>query len=226
MAPGSYSVTSVNQAFGVAILKYVGKTENVEAPALKDYASAIVTMYDVQLIAVAGGMEAASFVVGYSGRGFAQFDASPDTGFVVRFEVMEGSVYYLNNVETIKFGLVSKVHEGAFSSIDADLISVEVFRSSYLGTYQISGATGEPVIIWDAWIELEEITSVASSSYNFDDPDALFEDGWWCGIYSTDADYEAKMQFMADAEYGKSGPNNDPESEATFFEYGDIMLTW
>ena len=224
MAPGTKSAT-IDNTNAVAILKYVRKTENVEAPALKDYASAIVTMYDVQLIAVAGGMEAASFVVGYSGRGFAQFDASPDTGFVVRFEVMEGSVYYLNNVETIKFGLVSKVHEGAFSSIDADLISVEVFRSSYLGTYQTYGASADRPIVWDAWIELEEITSVASSSYNFDDPDALFEDGWWCGIYSTDADYETKMQFMADAEYGKSGPNNDPESAATFFEYGDIMLT-
>ena len=224
MAPGTQSAT-IDNTNAVAILKYVRKTENVEAPALKDYASAIVTMYDVQLIAVAGGMEAASFVVGYSGRGFAQFDASPDTGFVVRFEVMEGSVYYLNNVETIKFGLVSKVHEGAFSSIDADLISVEVFRSSYLGTYQTYGASADRPIVWDAWIELEEITSVASSSYNFDDPDALFEDGWWCGIYSTDADYETKMQFMADAEYGKSGPNNDPESAATFFEHGDIMLT-
>ena len=227
MAPGSYSVTSVNKAFGVAILKYVGKTENVEAPALKNYDSAIVTMYDVQLIAVAGGMEASSFVIGYSGRGFSVFSKSPDTGFVVRFEVMEGSVYYLNNVETIKFGLVSKVHEGAFSSINADLTSVEVFRSSYAGTYQISGATGEPVIIWDAWIELEEITSVAFSSYNFDDPDALFEDGWWCGIYSTNADYETKMQFMADAEYGKSGPNGNPENECNPFKdiYGDIMLT-
>ena len=226
MAPGSYSVYTVDQAYGVAILKYVSKTENVEAPALNDYDPAIVTVYDVQLIAVAGGMVEKSFTLGYSNRGFAMIDADPETGFVVRFEVMEGSVYYLNNVTTLKFGLVSKVHEGAFTAIDSDLTDVEVFRSSYMGNYRVAGVT-EFEIIWDAWIDLEEITSVGSSSYDFTASDALFEDGWWCGVYSTDADYEQKMQFMAGAQYGLSGPNGDPENEGDPWTslYGDIMLT-
>ena len=56
----------------------------------------------------------------------------------------------------------------------------------------------------DSWLLLEDIQAVASPEYDFAAEDAIFEDGWWEGITVDDADYAAKMEFMAVARYDSS----------------------
>ena len=140
-------------------------------------------VYDVQFIAVAGGAKAdltgcPNFNIGIS----RQYWLNSQSYQVIRYEVMEGSVYYLTNYEKIVFGLVSKVHEGAFSNINTSKIAVEVYNSSK-----------------NEGTDLSSITAVASANYDFTSADAVFEDGWFNGIYVDNPDYETLMAIFANA---------------------------
>lgn len=87
-------------------------------------------VYDMQLVAVAGGYKSRSYNLGISMRSSSIPKYLPD-GLIktqllngaVRYEVMEGSVYYLENEEGVStsliLGFVKKIHKNAFTDIRA-----------------------------------------------------------------------------------------------------------
>lgn len=78
-----------------------------------------VTVIDARLIAIAGGDPSTGYTLhmGISLRAasFASFLPILKTA-VVRFEVMTGSVYFIDY--PIEFGVVSKVHENAYTDME------------------------------------------------------------------------------------------------------------
>lgn len=122
-----------------------------------------VTVIDARLIAIAGGDPTTGFTLhmGISMRAasFASHAPILKTA-VVRFEVMEGSVYFINY--DIEFGIVSKVHTNAFTDM----------------RYTATGDKQDNTIYWygpegDTWLSQEDLQSQNS---------AIFEDGWWEGV--------------------------------------------
>ena len=114
-----------------------------------------VTVIDARLIAIAGGDPTTGFTLhmGISMRAasFASFLPILKTA-VVRFEVMTGSVYFIDY--PIEFGVVSKVHENAFTDMGSEKI-------------YWYGPEG------DTWLSQEDLQSQSS---------AIFEEGWWEGV--------------------------------------------
>ena len=114
-----------------------------------------VTVIDARLIAIAGGDPATGFRlhIGISMRAasFASFAPILKTA-VVRFEVMTGSVYFIDY--PIEFGVVSKVHANAFTDMGSEKI-------------YWYGPEG------DTWLSQSDLQNQNSE---------IFEDGWWEGI--------------------------------------------
>ena len=138
-----------------------------------------VKVYDVQLIAVAGGEKGINtsnpYVFGYSERNASvSFAGAKDC--VVRYEIMTGSVYYLNNYRRFVFGIISKVHENAFT----DTNSVIMTGSSSRIYYSVDTAS-----VYDSWVTLEQLQNLDSE---------IFEEGWWNGITSSDEEYESTFK--------------------------------
>lgn len=146
------------------IIKYVS-TEVVKKTDEKGDVD--VNVLDVQYVATAGGYEGGSdqLALGYSYRPWAGSFPIVNN-YVMRYEVMEGSVYHLfyhvfavdgdskRSFNYINIGIVSKIHTNAFTDMGLDKMVY------YSKTY-------------DSWITKEQITS--------QDP-AIFENGWWQGI--------------------------------------------
>lgn len=166
-----------------------------------------VTVYEAKFLAVAGGMERGfgAFALGFSMRKNSFFGASDA---VIRYEMMEGSVYYLSGHKSINFGLVSKVHKNAFTDMDAKYDTVTTSangsKTGKIKVYRVAVENPDAYTNNDSWLLLEDIQAVASPDYDFAAKDAIFEDGWWEGITVDDADYAAKMEFMAVARYDSS----------------------
>lgn len=114
-----------------------------------------ITMIDVRLIAIAGGDTTTGFTVniGFSLRAasYASYFPALKTASV-RFEVMEGSVYFTSL--PIEFGVVSKVHKNAFTDMNDNRI-------------YWYGPEG------DTWISQTDLQNQNSE---------IFVDGWWEGI--------------------------------------------
>ena len=114
-----------------------------------------VTVIDARLIAIAGGDTTTGYTLhmGISMRAasFASFLPILKTA-VVRFEVMTGSVYFIDY--PIEFGVVSKVHENAFTDMDDD---------TQIYWYGPDG---------DTWLAQSDLQNQSSE---------IFEDGWWNG---------------------------------------------
>ena len=154
----------------VGLFKYTGSS-------IETQGTTEVTVYDVQFIAVAGGMQGQYFKLGLSMRGW--LNTMPMvfnmmyTHSVVRYEVMEGSVYYLNDLENntteITFGIVSKVHANAFTDM-AEGFTADT-RNNHV--YQINNGT-----VVDIWLTTDDLSDTE-----------IFEDGWWEGIKTTDENY-------------------------------------
>ena len=110
---------------------------------------------------------------------------------VVRYEIMEGSVYYLNATnknsncfsEGIIFGIVSKVHKNAFTDM-ADFL-----KDTTNGVNKIYTNIQENYN--DTWLSKSDFFNTA-----------VFEDGWWEGMDITSAEYKAFVNAMTETEYG------------------------
>lgn len=145
------------------INQYLGILQYVKQGTEKASDGSDVTVIDAKLIAIAGGDSSTgcTFGIGSSYRAavFASMMPLLKTA-VVRFEVMEGSVYFINYA--IEFGIVSKVHANAFTDM----------------RYTATGDQQDNTIYWygpegDTWLSQEDLQNQNSS---------IFEDGWWEGV--------------------------------------------
>ena len=162
---GMFFFVHDNNGYNYGIIKYVSKSTEQKTDAAGDVT---VNVYDVQYIATAGGVMTGSsaFAIGCSYRNWASY--YPVVNYhVMRYEMMEGSVYYLNYHSTnngdpddnrsfneITFGIVKKIHTNAFTDMIID-------RFAYYSTDM------------DTWITKDDIANQNSS---------IFEEGWWQGI--------------------------------------------
>ena len=122
-----------------------------------------VTVIDVRLIAIAGGDPTTGYPLAigssYRAAAFATMMPLLKTA-VLRFEVMEGSVYFVNYA--IEFGIVSKVHTNAFTDMRYTSTGEQKYNTIYW-----YGPEG------DTWLSQEDLQSQNS---------AIFEEGWWEGV--------------------------------------------
>lgn len=122
-----------------------------------------VTVIDVRLIAIAGGDPTTGYPLAigssYRAAAFATMMPLLKTA-VLRFEVMEGSVYFVNYA--IEFGIVSKVHTNAFTDMRYTSTGEQKYNTIYW-----YGPEG------DTWLSQEDLQNQNSS---------IFEDGWWEGV--------------------------------------------
>lgn len=136
---------------------------------------------------------------------------------VVRYGICEGSVYYLPNVTSIVFGIISKIETNAFTDIDERFWvadedgtysgNIFLYTGSYQGFFEV----------YDSWLTAEQITSIASKDYDFDADDAIFEDGWFNGVTTSDENYEDIMAFMSEDNYKTYNPYyNNADGGLTF----------
>ena len=177
-----------------AIVRYMSVSE-VDFPIAEGSEETMVNyVCDVQLVAVAGGKTRTSYGptlhVGNSLKNGYGAD-----NVVLRYEVMEGSVYYLNNLDGITFGIISKIHANAFTCMDEKFTTLTTesdgTKTSNITVYKYNNVNG----IYDTWITLEEVQSI--------DPD-IFEEGWWEGYTSDSEEYDVIEAAMQLAEYGYS----------------------
>ena len=145
-----------------AIIKYMGIGE------VRDMTDSSgddinVNIHDAQLVATAGGASYSSYSTGLAlGATYRLFESMLGSMMpkivdnVFRYEVMEGSVYFGGGYQyCIYVGLVSKIHENAFTDIDADNFKVYYYDCSY-----------------DKYITLEQVQQQDG---------AIFENGWFNG---------------------------------------------
>lgn len=189
------------------VFKVTNKTVEKIKSSVSSSETEDVTVYDVEFLAVAGGMKSSRFRLGCSIRGYlgdANY-AAMSKNAVVRFEMMEGSVYYLDNLandtstEGIIFGIVSKVHANAFTDMNEKFSNI------------IEDSAGNKTTI-NKLFQLDE-TGNENFNYKYDvwltkdmfDDTNIFEDGWWNGITKSDEDYETKMEFVNYAQKMNTG---------------------
>ena len=138
-----------------------------------------VTVIDVRLIAIAGGDPTAGYPLAigssYRAAAFATMMPLLKTA-VLRFEVMEGSVYFVNYA--IEFGIVSKVHTNAFTDMRYTSTGEQKYNTIYW-----YGPEG------DTWLSQEDLQSQSS---------AIFEEGWWEGVPNS------QNKITSDAEMDKN----------------------
>lgn len=156
-----------------------------------------VTVYDVDLVAIAGGMRCRTLNLGVSGR--ARFNRT----YVIRYSVQEGSVYYLSDsrMTSIVFGIVKNVEQNAFTDID-EKFWVTTESGTYKGKVYRYEMTNESFDVYDCWLTQAQVAGIASKDYNFSAADAIFEDGWFNGITVEDESYETTMRFISDTYLG------------------------
>lgn len=187
------------------IIKYNGKS-GVEKSATysdPDNKTVDVLVYDVQLIAVAGGAKISYLTLGVSIRASASYTAGTYYDTVFRYEVMEGSVYYLNYYSSIYsytagivFGIVSKIHTNAFTDMNVRFTTKNESTGKYQSGIYWYFRQRSNTDVYDCWLTQAQIYGISSASYDFSAADAIFEDGWWEGITVDNAEYETLMAFM------------------------------
>lgn len=136
-----------NRAIG--IYSYVKKTVAGEG-------EAAVTTWDVKFVASAGGYNANQVSCNIN---LGNID---DTSNIIRYEVMEGSYYYLGKESVIYFNSVSKIHANAFTDSETENISGFYYSPSYMGS-AISGR------------------KKLSDLVNDENCASVFEEGWYEG---------------------------------------------
>lgn len=141
-----------------------------------------VTVYDVQYVATAGGY-AKLLNIGWSARNYNPVFAN--TSGVLRFEVMEGSIYYMNNSNGITFGLVSKIHKNAFTDMNEKFEKITLkgdTKTSILYAYKGTK------YVYDCWLSIEDVVSANPS---------IFEEGWYNGYDLESDEYKNLKECMA-----------------------------
>ena len=190
---GTFGFIRNGQGDYIGLFKYTGTDTAEKTQGTNSTDTVQVTVYDVQLIAVAGGATTSTrLALGHTYRDY-YYEMAAYKSFlkeaVVRFEIMEGSVYYLNATsgsnncfrEGIVFGVISKVHKNAFTDM-ADFLndttnSVNKIYTNTTETYD------------DTWL---------SSSDFFDT--TLFEDGWWEGMDVTSDEYKSFVAAIIESD--------------------------
>lgn len=219
---GHYYIVPNSNGLNFGIVKFTGEYQDYTYT-LTDYntvtaggsaeKSVKVNGLDFDFVAYAGGFTGSQIYLGYSYRSSAQ--PKNKESYIIRFTVKEGSIYYLsyykNNGEIavpVIFANVKKIEKNAFTDISAKSTFINTnattgaktvkgyqwFMSSRMNYSAASGGALADVI--DLWHTEDDVKSIASKDYDFSAENAIFEDGWFEGIMSTDSDYEEKLEFM------------------------------
>lgn len=180
---GTFGFIRNGQKDYIGLFKYTGTDIAEKTQGTNSTETVDVTIYDVQLIAVAGGATTSTrLALGHSYRDY-YYEMPTYKPFlkeaVVRFEIMEGSVYYLNATsgsnncfrEGIVFGVISKVHKNAFTDM-ADFLS-----DATSGVNKIYTNTTDSYD--DTWLSSSDFFNTS-----------IFEDGWWEGMDVTSDEYK------------------------------------
>ena len=145
----------------LAIIKYTGinETKTMQNSSGED---AEIMVRGAQLVAIAGGADYSSAAYGLAlGFSYRYFDAMMEkiapalATNVFEYEIMEGSVYYGGSKLQLYIGMVSKVHENAFTDIEDEAPSINYYNCSY-----------------DQHMTIEQIQTQDSE---------IFEEGWFEG---------------------------------------------
>ena len=150
-----------NRAIG--IYSYVKKTVAGEG-------ETAVTTWDVKFVASAGGYNANQVPCNIN---LGNID---DASNIIRYEVMEGSYYYLGEESVIYFNSVSKIHANAFTDSETENISGFYYSPSYMGS-AISGR------------------KKLSDLVNDENCASVFEEGWYEG-YTDDGMGSKRMSTV------------------------------
>ena len=161
------------------IMQYV---KNTDTKTMKDNVGNddLITIYDVRYVATAGGFNDASghMGIGYSLRGKAyewgawSEDFAAKQHYVYRYEVMEGSVYYLGNAfNYISFGIFSKIHKNAFTDME----------ETHYAIYNNCA--------FDIWMDADKVKNQDSS---------LFEEGWFNGRANSENTFMSTLEDHED----------------------------
>ena len=161
------------------IMQYV---KNTDTKTMKDNVGNddLITIYDVRYVATAGGFNDASghMGIGYSLRGKAyewgawSEDFAAKQHYVYRYEVMEGSVYYLGNAfNYISFGIFSRIHKNAFTDME----------ETHYAIYNNCA--------FDIWMDADKVKNQDSS---------LFEEGWFNGRANSENTFMSRLQDHED----------------------------
>ena len=170
---GTFGYIKDSYGHYIAIFQYMGVDTAEKAAGAE---TEEVTVYDVRLIAVAGGAYAEqgstsssyaiSFGLSWRDNYYSNALYTPYLkNAVVRFEIMEGSVYYLDGTSSIVLGVVSKVHENAFTDINES--SAVVIYTKTEDAYD------------DTWLTKDDLND-----------GTIFENGWWQGMDMSSDEYE------------------------------------
>ncbi len=161
LKPGMFFWKKTDDGAYVGIYRYVSKS-TVTKPEKSDGTGEYnVTVYDVQYVATAGGYanDSDTLHFGYTYRQYTQYWDSSNAlyagfcGSVIRYEIMEGSVYFLPGSNySVWFGVISKIHKNAFTDMDCTRLKMYTDQ--------------------DNWLTLDQIHQQDS---------AIFEEGWWEG---------------------------------------------
>lgn len=161
LTEGMFMFASTGSGTNRAIVKYTGinETKTMQDSSGEDTE---ITVRGAQLVAIAGGADysnpSSGLALGFSYRlydsmmgAYAPLLATN----VFEYEIMEGSVYYGGSSLQLYIGMVSKVHENAFTDIEDEDPTVNYYNCSY-----------------DQHMTIEQVQTQASE---------IFEEGWFEG---------------------------------------------
>ena len=200
-----FFVNNNDKSVNHGIVKYVSSSVEKQPIYLGSADTVDVTVYDVQYVATAAGMPEGTesitrtFAFGFSVRKIPAFGIATQ---VMRYELMEGSVYYLDNVSSsINLGIISKIHKNAFTDMGTKFSEIKTAGNgvAYVSV-KVYGVRPDASQVssynqYDCWMDLETMQTMS---------DEIFEDGWWEGIMKNDPEYAEKMEFMQYIKYDSS----------------------
>ena len=161
LTEGMFLFASTGSGANRAIIKYTGINET-KTMLNSSGADTEITVRGAQLVAIAGGAAYSNASSGLAlGFSYRYFDAMMEkvapalATNVFEYEIMEGSVYYGGSKLQLYIGMVSKVHENAFTDIEDEAPSINYYNCSY-----------------DQHMTIEQIQTQDSE---------IFEEGWFEG---------------------------------------------
>lgn len=177
---GMFLFASTGSGANRAIIKYTGINET-KTMQNSSGADTEITVRGAQLVAIAGGADysnpSSGLALGFSYRYFdSQMGAyAPALATnVFEYEIMEGSVYYGGSSLQLYIGMVSKVHENAFTDIEDEAPSINYYNCSY-----------------DQHMTIEQVQTQTSE---------IFEEGWFDGRANSENTFMAETTIQ-DSKY-------------------------
>ena len=180
LTEGMFMFASTGSGANRAIIKYTGINET-KTMQNSSGADTEITVRGAQLVAIAGGADysnpSSGLALGFSYRYFdSQMGAYAPllATNVFEYEIMEGSVYYGGSSLQLYIGMVSKVHENAFTDIEDEAPSINYYNCSY-----------------DQHLTLEQVTGQDTT---------IFEEGWFNGRANSENTFMAETTIQ-DSKY-------------------------